>query len=177
MSLTQKGRYLHYLKLIGFYFAGVISIFALIYFAGETIEFMPDNALLLIDMASNTYYSPPLLESDERNFLFVTALGYARDNKIKVAREDLASLVESLPNDKVIFLDMKNSIFYLLPQDGYTSLYPDKYSSIKEKGYSPDERHRDLDGFTDNYRGVIEIFMDLIGKRNGRWTEAGGWRW
>jgi len=140
------------------------------------IEFAPDNTIVFVDNDNKTYFAPPLLSEDKREFLVATKYSYAAEFGTMPASKEVALDIEVIMERKTIYVDLKKNIYFVLPQDNYVELYPDRLGSVSERGFSPDEIHRDLEAFMDVNR-FYDKLLSLLGKRKSRWTEDGSWNW
>ena len=140
------------------------------------VDHVPDNAIVFIDNATRTYFSPPLLEREERKFLVAMPFKTSRDCGHKPATTEIKLWAEELTDDSHVLVDMSAQVFFVLPQDGYTVLDPVRRLDIRGKDLHPDREHRNAGGFIDEYGGIA-CCMKLMGLRKSRWSEDGRWNW
>jgi hypothetical protein len=172
----RKQKFFRTLKYIGTYILGMAFFAALIYFSADTTTYPPDNTIVFVDRKSKTYFAPPLIPEDKRNFLIETRYPFAAENNTLPASKEIAKDLDVIFDNKIIYVDMEKNIYFTSPQKNYIELYPDRLSNITNKGFSPDKLHRDMAGFIDEIRFIDKI-LSLIGKRKSRWTDDGSWNW
>jgi len=135
---------------------------------------MPGYAVVLVDEKSKHYYSPPLIQSDKRDFLISFPLSECQTRGWKPATTEIAELVAADgSSEKIVFADVKRGKFFLLPQDRFVILEPVRSNDIRGKGYDPDTSHVNQGGFIDESNWVLQ----KLGLKPSRWTEDGDWRW
>lgn len=163
-------------KKIGIYIFGILILVALVYFRTDKIVFPPDNTIVFVDSDSKTYFAPPLLTEDKREFLVATKYSYAAEFETMPASKEVALDIDVIMENKTIYVDLKKNIYFVSPQDNYVELFPDILGAVKERGFSPDETHRDLEAFID-VKKFYDKILSLRGKRKSRWTDSGSWNW
>ena len=146
-----------------------------IYLGSDIILTLPNRALLFVDETTKTYYSPSLIESDDRDFLILSTLDYAKELQFHPGTKEVEILIRDNNYDDV-FLDFKREIYFALPQDNYILLSPVSHGNIKGDKYKPDDKHRNRNGFIDEL-SPFERFLDFIGLRKSRWADDGSWNW
>lgn len=164
-------------KNIFLYLIVLVFIILVFLFGGyNELSTPPDNAIVFIDELSDTYFAPPLLEVDDRDFLISTALGFVRDQKIKAANSEIEMFTKNWPSEQVAYWDIKKNEYYLVPKSGFRILHVERLGNLEGKDYSPDEIHRKMDGFFDE-KDLFDVIYIKLGFRKERWREDGGWNW
>jgi len=139
---------------------------------------VPNNAVVYVDESKQTYLSPPLIETDTRDFLVLLPIAYVIKRDWKPATTEVLTLLfkNETKVNTLVYVDIKRKIYFVFPQDGYMLLQPTAKGTLIEKNYHPDPEHRERGGFVDDY-GFWGFLKEIIGQRNARWTADGNWRW
>ncbi|QDV88993.1 hypothetical protein RAS2_00520 [Phycisphaerae bacterium RAS2] len=157
---------------------GVLGFY--LFIGSESFRTIPDSAIVYVDEESKTYFSPPLLRTDSRDFCTPARYSCACEKAIPVASSEVEAMIKVVPPDPddIIYIDLKREVFAVLPIKGARVVVPMKNGEIRGKReFSPDLEHRDKSGFIDKPRGWFGCAMEMVGFQKPRWTESGEWNW
>ncbi|MDX2200822.1 MAG: hypothetical protein SF069_17835 [Phycisphaerae bacterium] len=140
-------------------------------------EYIPDNAIVYID-DQLTYYSPPIVAEDQREFHIATPVGVARSQGL---RNEILGELSALQWDKIAnkvefvwVCNRSNTWRESRPTTGIC-LSPVTKGSIRGKReYNPDQKSVDEGGFWGETR---PLGLHLLGAYKKRWNTDGSWRW
>ncbi len=141
-----------------------------------SLEMLPDNAMVFVDINKKVYYSPPLMADDERDFLVVMPVKAAREKKFSPISKQQGEYFEAMEDDETVCGDFKRKILYLVPDEGAVLLYPRTKVELSGKGYVPDQKHANWGGFVNDI-GMFSLVRQMLGLYKSRWTENGDWNW
>lgn len=177
---SPAAKVIAFVKNVGFFFLGLAVLGFLLFIGCESVQTIPDNAIVYVDEGTNTYFSPPLFRADSREFCTPARYSYVREKDIPAASSEVEAIIRAVapkPED-VVYIDLKREVFAILPIKGARIVVPMKKGDIRgKKEFSPDPEHRELSGFTDKPRGWFGYAMEKIGFRKPRWSESGEWNW
>lgn len=177
---SPAAKVIRFAKSVGFFVLGLAVLGFFLFIGSESIRTIPDNAIVYVDEDTKTYFSPPLLRTDSRDFCAPARYSYVRDRAIQAASSEVEAMIRAVPPDPddIVYVDLKREVFAVLPIKGARIVVPMKKGDIRgKKEFSPDSDHRDKSGFTDKPRGWFGYAMEKVGFTKPRWTESGEWNW
>lgn len=178
-DVTECAIVFRFIKSVAMFVLGLGILGFFLFLGSETIRTAPDNAIVYVDEEAKEYFSPPLVRSDQRDFCAPVRYSLMQDEGIQPASSEVEAIVAEAPldQDDIVYIDLKRDVFSILPVRGARVVVPLTKGEIRKQGYSPDQDHVDLGGFTDKPLGWFGLTMEKVGLRKPRWTESGEWNW
>jgi hypothetical protein len=146
---------------------------AFLVLAGDVMEPMPSNAILLLDDGAGRYFSPPLMMEDNRSLLVEVEYG-SLQKMVVPATDEVRVLADGLLPFDYVYVNMTARVFYIYPKEGAILLRLGTKQEARTLGYSPDKEHVNRGGFMDIY-SVVTSVLRRFDLRKGRWTADGDW--
>ena len=146
-----------------FAFIGVVASASI-----DCSQATPDHAMVLISEDEKTYFSPPLMVSDSRDYL-VTYYWKDCKDRFKPASAEVALF--NPKDDAFVFVDLRQQCYFVLPQNNRKTLSIGTRGAAVQEGFKPDREHVNASGFMDHYSLLEAPF------HKSRWTEDGNWRY
>lgn len=178
-AVSVSAKVVRFAKSVAMFVLGLGILGFFLFIGSETIQTIPDSAIVYVDEETKEYFSPPLVRSDQRNFCAPVSYSLMQDEHIQPASSEVEAIVAEMPpnGDDIVYVDLKREVFSILPVKGARVVVPLTKGEIRKQGYSPDRDHVDRRGFVDKPRGWFGFAMEKVGLRKPRWTESGEWNW
>jgi hypothetical protein len=174
------------LSILIFFIVIIIIILSMIA-SSDWIHRAPDNAFVFANKNTMTYFSPPLLIEDKRDFIIQSSYRFVIENGYEpggIYSKRLNDVVkgDSKWNESVVYVNLKDKKYYThsdLNENNYELiLRPMTILEARNNRYRADEIHEKMGGFIqtgDSY--AWDKLMIKVGIKKSRWDKQGNWNW
>jgi len=161
----------------GIAIAGII-VGAIWLFGVDITSFAPPEAFVYCDSISKTYFSPPLLEQDQRIFVARINLHAVLAMSIPAATDAEEILTKKCGNSLLhkVWVNLTKLNYSWEPPEKSIIVCRKTIKEVKQLGYSPDSMHRNAGGFSYT-RDKFTYYLECLGNKESRWNKDGEWNW